>query len=58
MLSRIVARLVIYLILITLGPVMSQAAVLPEERLDAMYHSYDGGGADNRYLALIRCGHP
>ncbi len=53
MLSRIVARLVIYLILITSGPVMSQAAVLPEERLDAMYHSYDGGGVKVDGPALL-----
>jgi hypothetical protein len=53
MLSRIVARLVICLILITSGAVMSQAAVLPEERLDAMYHSYDGGGVEVDGPALL-----
>ncbi|TDJ66527.1 MAG: DUF3570 domain-containing protein [Proteobacteria bacterium] len=53
MLSRIVARLIIYLILITSSPVMSQAAVLPEERLDAMYHSYDGGGVKVDGPALL-----
>ena len=32
---------------------MSQAAVLPEERLDAMYHSYDGGGVEVDGPALL-----
>lgn len=53
MLSRTVVRLIIYLILMTTGSTMSQAAVLPEERLDTMYHSYDGGGVEVDGPALL-----
>lgn len=38
-------RLCVALILFSLAAV-SQSAVLPEDRVDIMYHAYDGGGAD------------
>ncbi len=39
------ARALVALVLLTCGSV-SQGAVLPEDRADALYHSYDGGGVE------------
>jgi hypothetical protein len=44
MLRDIVSRLAVCATLIALGFHVAQAGVLPEDRADALFHSYDGGG--------------
>ncbi|HFQ13890.1 MAG TPA: DUF3570 domain-containing protein [Gammaproteobacteria bacterium] len=46
-----------FLLLLLLLPAALRAAVLPEERADALYHSYDGGGVQvNGPSILLRKG--
>lgn len=49
----VINRLCIFLLAAMIGSV--QAAVLPDERLDLLYHGYEGGGADiNGPSILVR----
>lgn len=43
------------LLVLTLVSSLVQAAVLPDERIDLLYHGYDGGGAEiNGPSILVR----